>query len=102
MKAHNIGCLLVTDKDDRLVGIFTEHDILNRVIDQVEDLSTAHVSDYMTAEPIALTHDMPIAQALHEMSTHGFRHIPLVDEEQRPNGIISFRDVVRHIKESFA
>jgi len=102
MTAHNIGCLLVTDDDDKLVGIFTEHDVLHRVVGDVADLSDAHVGDYMTAEPIALSVDQPIAQALHEMSVHGFRHLPLVDEAHRPTGIISFRDVVHHLKESFA
>jgi 2-oxoglutarate ferredoxin oxidoreductase subunit beta len=102
MNAHDIGCLLVTDDDDKLVGIFTERDVLDRVIGQVEDLSAAHVGDFMTADPIALTDDLPIAQALHEMSMHGFRHLPLVDDENRPTGIISFRDVVHHIKESLA
>ena len=102
MNAHNIGCLLVTDENDRLVGIFTERDLLDRVIGQVEDLAAAQVNDYMTEDPIALSHDMPIAQALYEMSVHGFRHIPLVDNENRPNGVISFRDVVHHLKENLA
>ncbi len=102
MKAHKIGCLLVTDDDDKLIGIFTERDILMRVAGLVDDLSTAIVSDYMTPDPIALTADLPIAQALHDMSLHGFRHVPLVDEAYRPDGIISFRDVIDYLKQSFA
>lgn len=101
MNAHKIGCLLVTDDDDKLLGIFTERDVLMRVAGLVDDLSTATVSDYMTPHPITLTADLPIAQALHEMSMYGFRHLPLVDEAYRPEGIISFRDVVHYLKQNF-
>ncbi len=100
MNAHNIGCLLVTDDADKLIGIFTEQDVLMRVTGIVEDLSAAKIADYMTSDPIALTADLPIAQALHEMSVHGFRHVPLVDANNRPEGVISFRDVIRHLKEN--
>ncbi|HUM70787.1 MAG TPA: CBS domain-containing protein, partial [Chloroflexota bacterium] len=101
MNAHRVGCLLVTDKEDRLIGIFTEKDVLMRVVGLVDDLTAVPVADYMTPNPIALTTSLPIAQALHEMSMHGFRHVPLVDGDGRPEGIISFRDVVRHLKQNF-
>ncbi len=102
MNTHHIGCLLVTDAQDRLVGIFTEQDVLHRVVGLVADLETAVIADYMTPDPVALKANLPIAQALHEMHVHGFRHLPLVDDEHRPEGIVSFRDVVHHLKESFA
>lgn len=102
MNMHRIGCLLVTDSQDKLVGIFTEQDVLHRVVGLVENLETAVIADYMTPNPIALTANLPIAQALHEMHVHGFRHLPLVDDEHRPEGIVSFRDVVHHLKETLA
>lgn len=100
MNTHKIGCLLVTDANDKLIGIFTERDVLMRVVGLVDDLAAAQVGDYMTANPIAMTANLPIAQALHEMSVHGFRHLPLVDEDGRPESIISFRDVVRYLKQN--
>jgi 2-oxoglutarate ferredoxin oxidoreductase subunit beta len=99
MNAHNIGCLLVTDNDDKLVGIFTERDVLTRVAGLIEDLSQVTVSDFMTAAPISLTPDLPIAHAVNLMSNHRFRHLPLIDDENRPDGVISSRDVVRYLKE---
>ncbi|MCB8945863.1 MAG: CBS domain-containing protein [Ardenticatenaceae bacterium] len=102
MNAHNIGCLLVTDDSDKLMGILTEADVLLRVVGLVEDMAVAKVADYMTADPVALTANLSIAHALHVMSLHGFRHLPLVDNEKRPEGIISFRDVVRYIKASWS
>ena len=100
MNSHNIGCLLVTDNADKLIGIFTERDVLMRVTGLVDNMAAAKVADYMTGDPIALSSNLPIAQAVHEMSVHGFRHLPLVDAEHRPEGIVSFRDVIRHLKEN--
>lgn len=100
MSTHQIGCLLVTDEDDKLVGIFTEKDVLMRVTGLVADLSGSKVVDYMTPNPVTLTADLPIAQAMNEMSVNGFRHVPLVDEDGRPVGIISSRDVIRHLQEN--
>ena len=51
----------------------------------------------MTADPVAVHADLPIAHALHLMALHGFRHLPLVDDDRRPVGIISFRDVVHYL-----
>jgi len=101
MNAHNIGCVLVTDANDKLAGIFTERDVLNRVVGKVEDTAAATLADYMTADPITLTNEQPIAQAIHLMSLHGFRHVPIVDANNRPTGIVSFRDVIHYLKENF-
>ena len=51
----------------------------------------------MTPNPVAVRPDLPIAHALHLMAVHGFRHLPLVDEDHRPVGVISFRDVVHFL-----
>lgn len=99
MSAHNIGCLLVSDAEAKLVGIFTERDVLMKVVGLVDDMSKETISDYMTAEPYTISADHPIAYALHLMSLYGNRHIPLVDEQGRPTGIISFRDVVEFLSE---
>ena len=102
MNAHKIGCLLVTDESDRLVGIFTERDVLTRVAGIVDDLSAASLAKFMTPEPVTVSGDLPVAHALNLMSVHGFRHLPLVDEENRPVGVLSFRDIVHYLKEKMA
>jgi CBS domain-containing protein len=99
MNNHNIGCSVVACKEGRLVGIFTEQDALTRLACQVEDLTQVEVGQFMTPEPFALRSDMSIKQALNLMSAHGFRHLPLVDDEYRPEGIISFRDVAQYLNE---
>jgi 2-oxoglutarate/2-oxoacid ferredoxin oxidoreductase subunit beta len=102
MNSHNIGCLLVTDEQGRLTGIFTERDVLMRVAGLVEDLAGTVVADYMTPEPYALKSNTSIKHALHLMSVHGFRHVPLVNDHYQPEGIISFRDVVHYLKVNFS
>ncbi len=97
MNSHNIGCVVVTDENDKLVGIFTERDVLMRVAGLVADMAAVTVGDYMTPNPVAVRPDLPIAHALNLMAVHGFRHLPLVDEDNRPVGIISFRDVVHFL-----
>ena len=97
MNIYNIGCLVVTDAEGKLIGIFTERDVLMRVAGIVEDLTQAYVADYMTAEPISLKAGYPIADAIYLMSHYGFPYLPLVDDNDRPEGIISFRDVVAYL-----
>ena len=75
--------------------------IMNQVATQVEDLTAAAVADYMTERPTAVTPEDPIAHALHLMSFNTIRHLPLVDADSKPVGIISFRDVVDFIERYF-
>ncbi|MBV7338218.1 CBS domain-containing protein [Chloroflexi bacterium TSY] len=99
MNAHNIGCLVVTDAEDKLVGIFTERDVLMKIAGLVPNLSDATIADYMTPEPVTIKPDQQIAHALNLMSVHGFRHLPLADDEGHATGIISFRDVVGYLNQ---
>ena len=100
MKEHRIGCLLVT-RENRLVGIFTERDVLYRVVAARRDPETTRVGDVMTEDPESLPADAEIAWAMNRMSLGGFRHVPLVDEDDRPVGILSVKDVVGYLAEFF-
>jgi CBS domain-containing protein len=51
----------------------------------------------MTPDPVVLRPDDPIAVAIHKMAVGGFRHIPIVDAGHLPTGVVSARDVFRHI-----
>lgn len=102
LKEEGVGCVFVTGEDDELVGIFTERDVLYRVAGLIEHLEEVPVESLMTPRPSSLKTTQPISHALHLMGLHGFRHVPLVDENGKPTGFISFRDVVRFIEENFA
>jgi 2-oxoglutarate/2-oxoacid ferredoxin oxidoreductase subunit beta len=101
MTDKNIGALVITDEQNRPIGIFTEFDVLRKVVAQVEDLSGALLAEYMTRNPDTLPAHAPIAQALQLMSVHKYRHVPITDEGNVVIGIISFRDVVRYIETYF-
>jgi len=97
MQEKHIGSLLVVDAVGALLGIFTERDCLMRVLGKVSDLSTASVKDYMTAKPVTERPDVSLAFALNLMSNGGFRHVPIVDQDNMPIGILSVKDVIDHI-----
>lgn len=100
MNERGIGCVLV-EEHGRLVGIFTERDVLRRVITLGRDIDAIPVGEVMTRDPECLTLDDGIAYALNMMSDGGFRHIPLVDAEGRPAGIVAMRNVVDYIVDLF-
>ncbi|MGH7786591.1 MAG: CBS domain-containing protein [Candidatus Binatia bacterium] len=100
MTEHRIGCILVVDAG-RLTGVFTERDVLTKVVAGGLDAAATRVAQVMTAEPECLTLDDRVAYALNMMSVGGFRHIPLVDSEGRPTGVLAMRDVVDFIVDLF-
>jgi CBS domain-containing protein len=55
------------------------------------------VKDFMTASPITERPDASLAFALNLMSNGGFRHIPIVDQDKMPIGVLSVKDVIDHI-----
>lgn len=96
MQSKRIGSLLVIDANAKLVGIFTERDFLLKVMGKVTELSGAKVGDYMTKDPVREKPEASLAFALSVMSHGGFRHVPIVDQDDVPIGIVSVKDVVDH------
>lgn len=97
LQEHHIGCVLVSGEDGTLEGIFTERDLLNRVAGKKLDWCECRVSDFMTRDPETLRPDDRIVWALNLMHMGGYRHVPLVDEQNRPVGVISVKDIVEFI-----
>jgi CBS domain-containing protein len=95
MHDEDIDCLLVIT-DDRLVGIFTDRDAVLKAAGR--DLSAYDVRDLMTRDPVVLRAGDTIAVAIHKMAVGGFRHIPILDGS-RPLGVVSAKDVFRHVAE---
>jgi CBS domain-containing protein len=95
------GCLLVMDSG-KLAGIFTDRDIVRRVLPAGSALDRVKVGEYMTKDPEVLTLDDSIAFALNRMSAGDFRHVPLVDDKGHPLAVVSVRDVVNFVVQHFA
>jgi CBS domain-containing protein len=100
MNEHRTGCVLVVEHD-RLVGVFTERDVLTKVAAQGLNSDETAVEEAMTPDPECLTLDDGIAYALNMMSVGGFRHIPLVDAQRSPTGVVAMRDIVDFIVDLF-
>jgi CBS domain-containing protein len=102
MQAGDTRSVLVTDADQRLVGVFTERDIVLRVVgaDPAADPSNT-ISAYMTPNPDALTLDSTLGDALQLMAERGYHGVPLVDDTGRVAGHLDSRDVLEYIAEAF-
>jgi CBS domain-containing protein len=99
MREHNVGCLLVTDAG-RVVGIFTERDLLTRVLARGRPLETA-MRTCMTPNPVTVAPKDPVRTAIRRMQKGGYRHLPVVDDAGWPIGMLSSRRVVHYLVEHF-
>ncbi len=96
MREKNIGTVLVTE-GDHLKGIANDRQIATRVIAEGKDPETTTVSEFMTRDPITASPDMIICDAAEIMGEHGFRRIPVVENE-KVVGILSAADVAVHAR----
>lgn len=93
MAEKKIGAVLIVEQP-RIVGIFTERDALNKVLAGGLDPDKTLLAEVMVADPQTITPDKPLAFALYLMAEGGFRHVPVVDENGRPLGMLSARDAL--------
>lgn len=100
---EDVGCVLVTDKEtNTLIGVFTERDVIRKLISKGLDLNKETIEKYMTSKPDSLPISAPIAYALNRMAAGGYRHVPLVDEKNCPVGFLSIRDIVDHLADYYS
>lgn len=100
MQSKGFGSLVVVENDE-LVGIFTERDVLMRVIGKLEDWQKVAISQVMTPAPQTLQAGDEIAYVLNNMHVGGYRHVPIVDENERPVSMVSIKDVVSWVLDHF-
>lgn len=98
MREKSVGCLLVC-QDDRMIGLFTERDLMRRVLAAGRPLSTP-VQEVMTPNPVTVDPKDPIAAAIRRMEDGGYRHLP-VTFEGKPVGILSVKRIVHYLVEHF-
>jgi CBS domain-containing protein len=99
MIEKKVGSVLLLDKDDKVVGIFTERDYLKQFALGQKDPNVVKISEVATLDLITCHPETTIAYALNLMSHGGFRHLPIVDEAGRAIGVVSVRDVLDRISE---
>jgi CBS domain-containing protein len=92
MNEHKIGCLVVLDTGE-VVGVFTERDILQRIVAEHRDPAQTQVGDVMTTEVFCCTAETTLDEARGAMKSRRIRHLPLMDGDHRLQGLISIGDL---------
>ncbi len=93
MNRHRVGSILVMD-EGHLVGIFTERDVLKRVVGGGLDPSAVRVADVMTSDLVTVSPDTTVGVTMDTFTNRRCRHLPVVAGE-RLLGLISIGDVSR-------
>lgn len=91
MRERHVGAVLITEGDDRLVGIFTGRDAVCRVLAEGRSIEQTQLADVMTRDPNTLPPDKTAIEALRLMQDGGYRHVPITDRG-RVVGIVSRGD----------
>ena len=99
MAGRNVGAVMIVDRE-ALVGIFTERDVVFRVVAPGLDPAATAVAAVMTPAPHTTSPDVPFGSALAVMHEKGFRHMPVI-ENGKPVGIVSARSAMDPDLEDF-
>ncbi|KAI9777690.1 MAG: hypothetical protein M1839_008609 [Geoglossum umbratile] len=106
MAAKREDCVLVTDDDDRIAGIFTAKDLAFRVVGAGVKARDVTIAEIMTKNPLCARTDTSATEALNLMVTKGFRHLPVMDENQDISGILDitkcFYDAMEKLERAYS
>lgn len=100
MAREGVDCVLVVEQG-ALVGVFTSRDFLNRVAADGKIPAEVVLADVMTRQPEVLQRHDCITYAINRMTTRAIRHLPIVDDERRPVGLLRVWDVIAHLSDVF-
>ncbi|KAE8388525.1 hypothetical protein BDV23DRAFT_158884 [Aspergillus alliaceus] len=106
MAAKREDCVLVTDDDDRIAGIFTAKDLAFRVVGTGQKARDITVAEIMTKNPLCARTDTSATDALDLMVRKGFRHLPVMDENQDISGVLDitkcFYDAMEKLERAYS
>lgn len=91
MKKNDVGSIVIMD-GQRVVGIFTERDAVNRVVAMGVDPASTPITSVMTRDPDSVGPDDPVSEAIRKMDEFRYRHLPVI-ERGRLIGVLSSRDL---------
>ena len=100
LQKKNFGSAVITT-NGKVSGIITERDIMSKVTLKGEELTKKSVTEIMTKDPLTLRKTDEIAYLLNNMHVGGYRHIPIVDANDKPISIASIRCVMDYVIEHF-
>ncbi len=96
MDKENIGSIIITDPEGRVLGIFTERDLVRVVAEGVS--LDSDIRNAMTKNPIVIYEDEPVSRAVTIMAEKRIRHLPIVDRRGLLKGIVTARDITETFK----
>lgn len=96
MYSEGVGSVVITSPEGRVLGIFTERDLV-RVVGRGIPLTT-RVGEVMTKNPVTIRTEDALTKAVLILAERKIRHLPVVDEEGRVRGVISARDIASTLK----
>ncbi len=88
------GSVIITDPDDRVIGVMTERDIMTKIVNEGRDARSTPLSEIMTRDPRVASEDDDIVDWLRMMSNERFRRLPVVDKEKRIKAVFTQGDFV--------
>jgi CBS domain-containing protein len=94
MYKEKIGSVIITDENNRIAGIITERDIIYAASKGLFKKENVKVEHLMSKNVITINEDGSIYEAIDKMRAHNIRHLPVVDNQGRPVGLISIRDLI--------
>jgi CBS domain-containing protein len=95
MRERNVGAVPVL-RNSNLVGVFSERDIMTRVLLSTRDPNKTKVSEVMTPDPRVVGLEESVERCMLIMKQNGFRHLPVVEGDSRLIGFLSLRDLLLH------
>jgi CBS domain-containing protein len=98
MRDLGVGALPICGDDERLKGMITDRDIVVKCIAEGADPSTMRVGDLAEGKPVTIGADDSVEEALHTMTEHGVRRLPVIDGHELV-GIVSQADVAKNLPE---
>ena len=99
MREQKQNCVLIC-KEGSCIGIFTERDILNKILGMSVDVSRP-VDEFMSSNPSTLTTDDVLSEAILLMNHYGYRNVPLVNQEGKCAGLLRIRDIICYLSELY-
>ncbi len=96
MAIEDVGCVLVMHKG-KLVGVFTERDLIKRAVAKGINMDTTSLKEVMTANPVTIDPDKTASDAINLMESNQFRHLPVVRDSGEILAVLSIKDLYGHM-----
>lgn len=100
LQENKTGCLIVCDPSGKAVGIFTERDVFRHVIDQRIEIDSP-IREVMSTDLAAVQETDPITRAIELLYERGLRHLPVLNKDGEPIGVVSVRRMMEYVVEHF-